>query len=113
MARGRRSDVRPAPVRNVEVAQENSEPVLRTRSDAEVLAVRRSSVSVDVSAVAPAGCKRIAADLFVPQSVRSTPLLWVCIPGGGMSRQYFDLDVAGQTVRSAWPVILRQAAISS
>src|ERR1700734_1913490 len=61
-----------------------------------MLAVRRSSVSVDVSAVAPAGCKWIAADLFVPQSVRTTPLLWVCIPGGGMNRQYFDLDVTDQ-----------------
>ena len=61
-----------------------------------MLAVRRSSVSVDVSAVAPAGCKWIAADLFVPQNVRTTPLLWVCIPGGGMNRQYFDLDVTGQ-----------------
>jgi pimeloyl-ACP methyl ester carboxylesterase len=61
-----------------------------------MLAVRRSSVSVDVSAVAPAGCKRIAADLFVPQSVLPAPLLWLCIPGGGMNRRYFDLDVASQ-----------------
>src|ERR1700685_1190244 len=81
---------------SLKVTLENSEPVLRARSDTEALAVRRSSVSVDVSAVAPVGCKRIAGDLFVPQSVRSTPLLWVCIPGGGMSRQYFDLDVTGQ-----------------
>jgi pimeloyl-ACP methyl ester carboxylesterase len=78
------------------VAQEKSERVLRTKSHPEMLAVRRSSVSVDVSAVAPAGCKWIAADVFVPQSVRTTPLLWVCIPGGGMNRQYFDLDVTGQ-----------------
>jgi hypothetical protein len=55
------------------VAQENSEPVLRTRSDAEMLAVRRCSLSVDVSTIAPAGCQRIAADLFVSQSVRPTP----------------------------------------
>ena len=61
-----------------------------------MLAVRRCSLSVDVSAVAPAGCRRIAADLFVPPSVRPTPLLWVCIPGGGMNRRYFDLDVASQ-----------------
>src|SRR3984957_18901624 len=81
---------------SLSVAQVNSEPVLRTRSDAEMLAVRRSSVTVDVSAVAPAGCKRITADLFVPQSVFPAPLLWVCIPGGGMNRRYFDLDVAGQ-----------------
>jgi pimeloyl-ACP methyl ester carboxylesterase len=73
-----------------------SEPVLGTGSDAETLAVRRCSVSIDVSALAPAGCRRIAADLFMSQNVRPTPLLWVCVPGGGMSRRYFDLDVAGQ-----------------
>ena len=61
-----------------------------------MLAVHRSSVNVDVSAVAPAGCERIAADLFAPQTVRPRPLLWVCIPGGGINRQYFDLDVASQ-----------------
>ena len=94
------------------VAQENSEPLLATGSDAQTLAVRRSSITVDVSAVAPAGCRRIAADLFVPPSVGPTPLLWVCIPGGGMNRRYFDLDVASQKARSAWPVISQQAAIS-
>ena len=73
-----------------------SEPALGAESDADRLAVRRCSVSIDVSTLAPAGCQRIAADLFVPQSVRPTPLLWVCIPGGGISRRYFDLDVAGQ-----------------
>jgi hypothetical protein len=64
-----------APIRKVwlSVAQENSEPVLRMRSDAETLAVRRCGLSVDVSAIAPAGCQRIAADLFVSQSVRPTP----------------------------------------
>jgi pimeloyl-ACP methyl ester carboxylesterase len=73
-----------------------SEPVLGTGSEAERLAVRRFSVGMDVSIRAPAGCQRIAADLFVPQSVRPRPLLWVCVPGGGISRRYFDLDVAGQ-----------------
>jgi pimeloyl-ACP methyl ester carboxylesterase len=58
--------------------------------------VRRSTINVDVAAVAPAGCMRIAADIFVPQDLAPGPLLWVCIPGGGISRQYFDLDVAGQ-----------------
>jgi pimeloyl-ACP methyl ester carboxylesterase len=66
------------------------------RSNLEILAVRRFSLNLEVSAVAPAGCNRIAADLFVPESVRQMPLLWVCIPGGGINRQYFDLDVAGQ-----------------
>jgi pimeloyl-ACP methyl ester carboxylesterase len=58
--------------------------------------VRRSTVHVDVRAIAPAGCNRVAVDLFVPQRLGSRPLLWVCIPGGGISRRYFDLDVAGQ-----------------
>jgi pimeloyl-ACP methyl ester carboxylesterase len=58
--------------------------------------VRRSTVDVDVRAVAPAGCNRIAADIFVPQDMGPRPLLWVCIPGGGINRQYFDLQVAGQ-----------------
>jgi len=60
------------------------------------MGVRRSTVDVDVAAVAPAGCTRITADIFVPQNLGPRPLLWVCIPGGGISRQYFDLDVAGQ-----------------
>ena len=60
------------------------------------MSVRRSTVDVDVSAVAPAGCDRIAVDVFVPHSLGPRPLLWVCIPGGGINRQYFDLDVAGQ-----------------
>ncbi len=58
--------------------------------------VQRSAVEVDVSVVAPAGCKWLAADVFVSPGVRPAPLLWVCIPGGGINRQYFDLDVAGQ-----------------
>jgi pimeloyl-ACP methyl ester carboxylesterase len=61
-----------------------------------MIAVRRSEISLDVSTVAPAGCRRIAADVFVPQPISPTPLLWVCIPGGGINRRYFDLDVRGQ-----------------
>jgi pimeloyl-ACP methyl ester carboxylesterase len=60
------------------------------------MGVRRSTIDVNVAAVAPAGCARIAADVFVPQDLGPRPLLWVCIPGGGISRQYFDLDVTGQ-----------------
>jgi pimeloyl-ACP methyl ester carboxylesterase len=82
---------------SMSVVREKSEPVSRTRPDAERMPVRLISVSMDVSSVAPAGCKRIAADLFVPQSVVPMPLLWVCIPGGGINRQYFDLDVASQS----------------
>ena len=61
-----------------------------------MMAVRRWEISVDVSSVALAGCDRIGADVFVPETINPMPLLWVCIPGGGINRQYFDLDVAGQ-----------------
>jgi pimeloyl-ACP methyl ester carboxylesterase len=55
--------------------------------------VRKSTVSVDVSAVAPEGCSQLSLDLFVPDEVAAEPFLWVCVPGGGISRRYFDLDV--------------------
>ena len=35
-------------------------------------------------------------DVFTSQALPPRPLLWVCVPGGGMNRQYFDLDVPGQ-----------------
>ncbi len=58
--------------------------------------VTKSTVRLDVSGAAPAGCNRICADLFVPEDLGPSPLLWVCVPGGGMSRLYFDLVVSGQ-----------------
>jgi pimeloyl-ACP methyl ester carboxylesterase len=61
-----------------------------------MIAVRRSEISLDVSTVELAGCEWIVADVFVPQAINPMPLLWVCIPGGGVNRQYFDLEVAGQ-----------------
>jgi alpha-beta hydrolase superfamily lysophospholipase len=56
-------------------------------------------VEVDVSAVAPAGAHVVAADVFVPpgevaRAGDGAPLVLVCLPGGGMTRRYFDLDVA-------------------
>ena len=48
---------------------------------------------LDVSAAAPAGCDRLCVDLFVPDGLGPSPLLWVCVPGGGISRQYFDLEL--------------------
>jgi pimeloyl-ACP methyl ester carboxylesterase len=57
--------------------------------------VRKATVAIDVSTVAPAGCNRLAMDLFVPEGLGPSPLLWVCVPGGGINRQYFDLEVVG------------------
>jgi pimeloyl-ACP methyl ester carboxylesterase len=38
----------------------------------------------------------LSVDLFVPLVIKPEPALWVCVPGGGINRQYFDLDVSGQ-----------------
>ena len=60
------------------------------------MSVRRATVDIDVRAVAPTGCDRIEADVFVPQTLGPRSVLWICVPGGGINRQYFDLDVPGQ-----------------
>lgn len=74
--------------------------------------MRRRSFDLDVSAAGLAGVSRLAADLVLPATAAtvdaasadappSGPLL-ICVPGGGMSRRYFDLhaehsiDVPGQ-----------------
>jgi pimeloyl-ACP methyl ester carboxylesterase len=60
------------------------------------MTVTNTTSRLDVSGMAPAGCHRVCIDLFVPDDLAPNPLLWVCVPGGGMSRRYFDLAVSGQ-----------------
>jgi hypothetical protein len=52
-------------------------------------------MELDVTGAAPAGVQRIVGDLFVPPELRHPPTVLTCIPGGGMSRRYFDLDAPG------------------
>lgn len=52
----------------------------------------RVTFEVDVSAVAPAGVRHLRGDIFVPHGERPDVLI-LCVPGGGMSRAYFHLDV--------------------
>jgi alpha-beta hydrolase superfamily lysophospholipase len=55
-------------------------------------------VEIDVSSVAPVGVRRLVGDVFAPPSfgVSGAPTtVLCCLPGGGMSRRYFDLDVIG------------------
>ncbi|HXN62627.1 MAG TPA: alpha/beta fold hydrolase [Acidimicrobiales bacterium] len=80
----------PNVVRPPTVVRRPRRPVLATVS------VTKWALRLDVSEVAPAGCNRISIDLFVPDDLVPRPLLWVCVPGGGMSRRYFDLAVSGQ-----------------
>jgi alpha-beta hydrolase superfamily lysophospholipase len=54
---------------------------------------------IDVSAVAPAGVRNVVGDVFAPArpsgATSDEATVLFCLPGGGMSRRYFDLDVAG------------------
>jgi pimeloyl-ACP methyl ester carboxylesterase len=56
----------------------------------------RARFEIDVSGVAPAGAKTIIGDVFTPPLERlgERPAIAICLPGGGMSRRYFDLQVA-------------------
>lgn len=55
--------------------------------------VAKATVEVEVTGHAPKGCRQVTTDLFIPTHPDSDPALWCCVPGGGMNRAYFDLDV--------------------
>lgn len=38
---------------------------------------------------------RLALEMHVPKTLAASPALFFCMPGGGMSRGYFDLDAGG------------------
>ena len=54
-----------------------------------------TTVAADVRDVAPLGVERIVADVFFPPSdmLEAASAVVVCLPGGGMSRRYFDLRI--------------------
>lgn len=55
--------------------------------------LRRDVISIDAVSVAPAGVRRVAGTVFTgDQAPRA---IVCCLPGGGMSRRYFDLQAAG------------------
>jgi pimeloyl-ACP methyl ester carboxylesterase len=58
-----------------------------------VTGARKLRVDVDITGRGPAGCSRMAADLFVPGDLSPELILWCCVPGGGANRGYFDLNV--------------------
>ena len=51
------------------------------------------ALRVDVSDVAPPGCKELALQVITPAGTPQAIL--VCFPGGGMTRGYFDLAAPG------------------
>jgi pimeloyl-ACP methyl ester carboxylesterase len=52
-------------------------------------------LAIDVAAVAPPGVHTLVADVFLPAHERMAADAQVlcCLPGGGMSRRYFDLQL--------------------
>ena len=58
--------------------------------------IARHRVTVDVSSVAPAGVRHVVAEIVVgPAPDAAARVALVCLPGGGMSRRYFDLQAEG------------------
>ena len=56
-----------------------------------------ATYSVDVREVAPAGAREVRFDVFSPAPPRSGPCtVWCCLPGGGMSRKYWDIDAPAE-----------------
>lgn len=56
----------------------------------------RTVMRVDVSDVAPPGCRTLAMEVVAPApAAAASPVVLFCFPGGGMSRRYFDLTAAG------------------
>ena len=65
------------------------------------MSVVRATLSIDVARVAPAGVKHVVADVFTRRELSAStvapPAVAICcLPGGGMSRRYFDLDVPAE-----------------
>jgi pimeloyl-ACP methyl ester carboxylesterase len=54
----------------------------------------RHRFELDVSSVAPSGVSTIAGDIHLPEGRHRQLVLACCLPGGGMSRRYFDLRAA-------------------
>jgi pimeloyl-ACP methyl ester carboxylesterase len=59
------------------------------------VSTRRQRVELDVAGVAPEGVRTLVGDVFTRDdvSIDACAAIVVCLPGGGMSRRYFDLDV--------------------
>jgi pimeloyl-ACP methyl ester carboxylesterase len=49
------------------------------------------TLRVDVTDVAPAGVRSVVVDVHRPERVGPRPVVCCCVPGGGMSRGYWDI----------------------
>ena len=65
----------------------------------EILRVDVGPISGTASADGPSSCE-IAIDLHLPERLADRPVLMVCLPGGGVTRRYFDMDGGPETAFS-------------
>ena len=70
----------------------------RARNEHPVRPVLRHRLELDVADVAPAGARRVVADLLHAEGLdTSAPVVALtCLAGGGMTRRYFDLRAEGE-----------------
>jgi pimeloyl-ACP methyl ester carboxylesterase len=54
--------------------------------------IQTSTYAIDVSDVAPAGAREVCLDVFAPVDTTAPATVLCCLPGGGMSRRYWDID---------------------
>lgn len=58
------------------------------------MGISSCSVTVEAGVSLPdEGAMQIAASVFLPPQPEQATLVWVCLPGGGMTRPYFDLPI--------------------
>jgi hypothetical protein len=55
----------------------------------------RCAVEVDVSSVVPLAGRHVVRGTVVASPTPTEPLVWCCLPGGGCTSNYFDLEVEG------------------
>jgi pimeloyl-ACP methyl ester carboxylesterase len=69
---------------------------LSVPANREKMAMRRQSLSVK-SGVSAEGEQEftVAAEIFWPDDSPLSPIMFFCLPGGGMNRHYYDLQTAG------------------
>lgn len=78
-------------------------------------AIQRKTWRLDVSEAVPVdGRFEIAADLIAPaaEAVRADTPLLCCLPGGFLSRRYFDLEIAGHRRYSFAEAMARAGFVS-
>jgi hypothetical protein len=57
---------------------------------------RKVTAFVDVTDQGLEGCHQVGIDLYLPEALGPHPVLWCCVPGGGVSRAYFDFDLPSE-----------------